>query len=124
MKKLMYVIAFGLTFLSVTSASRAIASNPSSLLTTGDSSALWQLNLVSQSVQPSSEPTSSSPVTKAVIPVSTAAESVCKGDAALAKPPIPNRPTHIRNVVWRNTRAMCLHQMAQKTDSPQPASQR
>lgn len=31
----------------------------------------------------------------------------CNGDAAKATPPIPNYPTQIRNVIWRNMRAMC-----------------
>ncbi len=39
-------------------------------------------------------------------------EAVCSGDAAHAEPPVVNNPTHIRNVIWRNTRAMCLQQMA------------
>lgn len=31
----------------------------------------------------------------------------CTGDAAKAKPPVPNNSTHLRNVIWRNMRAMC-----------------
>lgn len=127
MKKLMYTIAFGLTFLAVTSASGAIASAPTDPLTTGDSSVLWQINPVSQSVQPSNEPIVSSPAIQTTVPVSTTPVSTaatCKGDAARVTPPIPNRPTHIRNVVWRNVRAKCLHQIAQKTNSPQAAGQR
>lgn len=52
-----------------------------------------------------------------VISASTAnaAETKCKGDALREKPPIPNHPTHIRNVVWRNTRAMCLQELSQKS---------
>jgi len=42
--------------------------------------------------------------------------AACKGDAVRATPPIPNYPTHIRNVVWRNTRAMCLHTLSQTND--------
>jgi hypothetical protein len=128
MKKLIYTIAFGLTFLSVTSASRAIASAPTDPLTTGDSSVLWQINPVSQRVQPSNEPIVSSPAIQTTAPLSTTpistVEPACKGDAARPKPPIPNNPTHIRNVVWRNVRAMCLYQIAQKTNSPQAAGQR
>jgi hypothetical protein len=52
-----------------------------------------------------------------VISTSTAnaAETKCKGDALREKPPIPNHPTHIRNVVWRNTRAMCLQELSQRS---------
>lgn len=44
-----------------------------------------------------------------------AAETKCKGDALKEKPPVPNYPHHIRNVVWRNTRAMCLEELAQQS---------
>lgn len=40
----------------------------------------------------------------------------CKGDAVRATPPIPNYPTHIRNVVWRNTRVMCLQALSRTND--------
>lgn len=33
----------------------------------------------------------------------SAAEKTCKGENYRATPPVPNNPTHIRNVVWRNT---------------------
>ena len=46
-----------------------------------------------------------------------AAETKCKGDALREKPPIPNYPYHIRNVVWRNTRAMCLEELSRMTTS-------
>lgn len=39
-----------------------------------------------------------------------AGKDKCKGVAARATPPVVNYPTHIRNVVWRNVRAMCLQQ--------------
>ena len=42
----------------------------------------------------------------------------CQGDAKRATPPIPNYPTHIRNVVWKNMRAMCVQPtQAQKVPS-------
>lgn len=44
-----------------------------------------------------------------------AAETKCKGDALREKPPIPNYPHHIRNVVWRNTRGMCLEELSRMT---------
>lgn len=47
-----------------------------------------------------------------------AAETKCKGDALRKKPPIPNHPTHIRNVVWRNMRAMCLQELSQMPKPP------
>lgn len=124
MKKLAYAIALSLAFLSATSASRAIANSPSGLLTTSDSPAIHHIDSVAQQVQPSSKPVVPSLPTQATTPVSSAAETACKGDAALAKPPIPNNPTHIRNVVWHNIRAICLQQSAQTTGNAQPAGQR
>jgi hypothetical protein len=47
-----------------------------------------------------------------------AAKTACRGDAARDQPPIPNYPTHIRNVVWRNMRMMCLHELANKSKNP------
>lgn len=47
-----------------------------------------------------------------------AAETRCRGDALREKPPVPNYPHHLRNVVWRNTRAMCLEELSRKTKSP------
>lgn len=32
----------------------------------------------------------------------------CTGDARFANPPVVNNPHHVRNVVWRNMRAMCV----------------
>lgn len=55
------------------------------------------------------------------MPMVNAAETKCKGDAARATPPIPNYPHHIRNVVWRNTRAMCLEELS-RTTKPQATS--
>ncbi len=124
MKKLIYAIAFGLAFVSVTSANRVIASSPADSWTTGNSDLTRQINLVSQNVQPSHDPSVPASLTKTALPVATeTADSTCKGDAVRATPPIPNHPTHIRNVVWRNVRAMCLNQITQKTDSSQPAGQ-
>lgn len=124
MKKPMYTISLSLAFLSATSASRAIATSPSGLLTTSDSPAIRHIDSVAQQVQPSSKPVVPSLTAQATTPVSSATKAACKGDAALAKPPIPNNPTHIRNVVWRNTRSMCLQQIAQKASAPEPAGQR
>ncbi len=33
----------------------------------------------------------------------------CIGDAKFATPPVVNNPHHLRNVVWRNMRAMCAN---------------
>jgi hypothetical protein len=33
----------------------------------------------------------------------------CTGDARFSNPPVVNNPHHIRNVVWRNMRAMCAN---------------
>jgi|GEM_PF-1012523 len=44
----------------------------------------------------------------AVTSIAAAAETNCEGAAARSTPPVPNNPTHIWNVVWRNQRAMCL----------------
>jgi len=52
-----------------------------------------------------------------------AAETACKGDAKREKPPIPNHSTHIRNVVWRNTRMMCLQELANKRNNPTTSNQ-
>jgi len=48
--------------------------------------------------------------------------TACKGDALREKPPIPNHPTHIRNVVWRNTRAMCLQELSRESSKPASSS--
>lgn len=61
-----------------------------------------------------------------VISASTAnaAETKCKGDALREKPPVPNHPTHVRNVVWRNTRSMCLEELSRlTTTSNTPSTQ-
>ncbi len=47
------------------------------------------------------------------IPAANAKETTCKGDAQSSTPPVPNYPTYIRNVVWRNTRALCLAEQSQ-----------
>lgn len=59
-----------------------------------------------------------------VVSTSTAnaTETACKGDALREKPPIPNHPTHIRNVVWRNTRSMCLQELSRENSKPVPSS--
>lgn len=44
-----------------------------------------------------------------------AAETYCKGDAPREKPPVPNYPYNIRNVVWRNIRLLCLQELSQTT---------
>lgn len=48
----------------------------------------------------------------AAIPGAGATEKKCTGDAAHAKPPVPNYPSHIRNVVWRNQQALCQAQIS------------
>lgn len=37
----------------------------------------------------------------AAIPAAGATEKKFTGDAARVKPPVPNYPSHIRNVIWR-----------------------
>jgi hypothetical protein len=44
------------------------------------------------------------------IPATAATQVRCTGDAARSTPPVVNYPTHIRNVVWRNVRAICQQQ--------------
>ncbi len=51
----------------------------------------------------------------------SANENPCRGDAVRPTPPIPNYPTHVKNVEWRNARALCLAQLAQK-EPIKPAS--
>ncbi len=46
-----------------------------------------------------------------------AVETYCKGDALREKPPVPNYPYNVRNVVWRNMRLLCLQELAQTTKS-------
>ena len=50
-------------------------------------------------------------ISQDLIYTDAAASGTEKGDALREKPPIPNYPHHIRNVVWRNTRAMCLQSL-------------
>ncbi|MGA7936894.1 MAG: hypothetical protein WCA35_25280 [Kovacikia sp.] len=47
------------------------------------------------------------------IPVVAATGRHCQGNAIYGTPPVVNNVTHIWNVVWKNTRAMCLHEMSQ-----------
>jgi len=49
-----------------------------------------------------------------------ATEIRCTGDAARSTPPVVNYPTHIRNVVWRNTRAICQQQPKQSGKAAAP----
>lgn len=51
-------------------------------------------------------------VLAASIPTAGATETKCTGDTARATPPVPNYPTHIRNVVWRNMRTLCRNQVS------------
>lgn len=51
----------------------------------------------------------------ASISPANAVEIKCTGDALKKKPPVPNYPHHVRNVVWRNTRAMCLEELSRMT---------
>ncbi len=48
-----------------------------------------------------------------LIPTVAATGTSCRGDAAYSTPPVVNNPTHIRNVVWKNMRAMCLQERSQ-----------
>lgn len=57
------------------------------------------------------------------ISVANATENKCKGDAVHATLPVVNHPTHIRNVVWRNTRFMCLQQLSDASKTPEKVSQ-
>lgn len=121
MKKLTYAIAIGLAFMSVSSASQEIASSSTKLLTTESSALLWQANQASQPIQLANDPVIPS-ATQAATPVPTTAKTTCKGVATRATPPVPNYPSHIRNVVWRNVRAMCLEEIAHQ-NSTQPTNQ-
>ena len=58
----------------------------------------------------------------ASIPAAGATEKKCTGDAARAKPPVPNYPSHIRNVVWRNQQARCQAQVAAASSSQMKSS--
>ncbi|PSB34919.1 hypothetical protein C7B82_01750 [Stenomitos frigidus ULC18] len=49
------------------------------------------------------------------IPVVAATGKHCTGDLAHLTPPVVNNPTHIRNVVWKNMRAVCLQEIAHAT---------
>lgn len=51
----------------------------------------------------------------AVTSVATTAETSCKGDAARPTSPVPNNPTHLWNVIWRNQRAMCLQKASEQS---------
>ena len=89
MKKLTYVIAIGLAFMSVSSASQEIASSSTKLLTTESSALLWQANQASQPIQLANDPVIPS-ATQAATPVPTTAKTTCKGVATRATPPVPN----------------------------------
>lgn len=52
----------------------------------------------------------------------SANENHCKGDASHSTPPVPNYPANVRNVVWRNTRALCLADLSQAISHPQTSS--
>ena len=59
------------------------------------------------------------------IPASAATQVKCTGDAVRSTPPVVNYPTHVRNVVWRNMRAMCQQQpnQSQSLTTPPDSSQ-
>jgi hypothetical protein len=63
-------------------------------------------------------------VLAAAIPVVGATETKCTGDAARLTPPVPNYPTHIRNVIWRNKRTMCQNHTSTTNPSAQTQSQK
>ena len=50
-----------------------------------------------------------------------ATEVKCTGEIYQTKPPVPNRPTQIRNVIWRN--ADFLRQACQKQSTSRQGSQ-
>ncbi len=52
----------------------------------------------------------------------SANENHCKGDASHSTPPAPNYPTYVRNIVWRNTRELCLAEQSQAVNHPQASS--
>lgn len=54
------------------------------------------------------------------MPATAATQLRCTGDAARSTPPVVNRPTHIRNVVWRNVRAICQQQPKQSDKTVAP----
>jgi hypothetical protein len=55
-------------------------------------------------------------------PAIATTETHCTGDAARSTPPVVNNPTHIRDVVWKNMRAICLQELAQVTSNKPPLS--
>jgi len=101
---------------SIFSTSSAIASSSSNMLTTSGMPHAWQ-NALDRNILQSSKTAQSIAQSKtSVSQVSTGAKpqstnpvkpTKCKGDAARSTPPVVNNPTHIRNVIWRNMRAMC-----------------
>lgn len=111
MKTLMYTALFAVVATSITVIS-ASATPSNDMLTTSDPPPAFRIPKVAPAF-----------VAQATTPVSIPSDPACKGDAARATPPIPNNPTHIRNVVWRNMRAMCLQQIAQKAGSLHPVDQ-
>ena len=55
-----------------------------------------------------------------------AREAKCQGELYQLTPPVPNNPTHIRNVVWRNAKSLreaCQRQVAQSTSKRAANSQ-
>ena len=58
----------------------------------------------------------------AAIPAAGATEKKCTGDAAHVKPPVPNYPSHIRNVVWHNQQALCQAQVSTAGSSQMKSS--
>lgn len=56
------------------------------------------------------------------IAAASANENPCKGDALRSTPPVPNYPTHVRNIIWRNTRALCLVDLSRIVNHPSTSS--
>lgn len=122
MKKII-ALASTLFAASVVSVGAAIAS-PANLTTSGQPAA-WKIRETQSNSAPGSSVSQPSNVnqekpvdvrdkeevkeigtpTPAVSPVA----NQCTGDARFAKPPVVNNPHHVRNVVWRNMRAMCAN---------------
>jgi hypothetical protein len=105
-----------LAVLATASIFSAIASSSSNTLTTSGMPHAWQ-NAPDRNVLQSSK--TAQPIDQSKTSVSQASTGAkpqstnpvkstkCKGDAVRSTPPVVNNPTHIRNVIWRNMRAMC-----------------
>lgn len=119
------IIALASTLLatSVVSVGAAIAS-PANLTTSGQPAA-WKIRETQSNSAPGSSVSQPSNVNQekpvdvrdkeevkainAPIPAVSPVANQCTGDARFSTPPVVNNPHHVRNVVWRNMRAMCAN---------------